>query len=91
MQATNLSVRIDVDLKKNVEACLNEMGLNISTAIVMYFKQIQKLRAIPFAVTADPLPNRRTVEAIEEGVRIAHDPSAKGYKDTDSLMKALDL
>ncbi len=91
MYATNLSVRIDSELKKNVEACLNDMGLNISTAIIMYFKQIHKLKAIPFEVTANPMPNKVTLRAMREAEHLARDPSAKGYKDMDSLMKALDL
>ncbi len=89
MSATNLSVRVDTELKKDVESCLDEMGLNMSTAITMYLKQIAKLRAIPFQVTANPRPNRTTIAAIEEAERIAHDPSVKGYRDIDSLMEAL--
>ncbi len=91
MYATNLSVRIDTDLKKSVEECLNDMGLNISTAIIMYFKQINKIKAIPFPVSANPVPNKMTLEAMHEAERIARDPSVKGYHDMDSLMKALDL
>ncbi len=89
MSATNLSVRVNADLKKDVESCLEDMGLNMSTAINMYLKQIAKLRAIPFQVTANPQLNKTTIAAIEEGERIAHDPSVKGYRDIDSLMEAL--
>ncbi len=90
MSATNLSVRVNAELKKDVESCLDEMGLNMSTAINIYLKQIAKLRAIPFQVTANPHLSRTTIAAIKEGERIAHDPSVKGYRDIDSLMEALD-
>ena len=89
MNATTLNVRVDAKLKKDVESCLDEMGLNMSTAITMYLKQIVKLRAIPFQVTANPRLNRTTIAAIEEAERIAHDPSVKGYRDIDSLMESL--
>ena len=64
MNATTLNVRVDAKLKKDVESCLDEMGLNMSTAITMYLKQIVKLRAIPFQVTANPRLNRTTIAAI---------------------------
>ena len=89
MNATTLNVRVDAELKKDVESCLDEMGLNMSTAITMYLKQIVKLRAIPFQVTANPRLNRTTIAAIEEAERIAYDPSVKGYRDIDSLMESL--
>lgn len=89
MNATTLNVRVDAELKKEVESCLDEMGLNMSTAITMYLKQIAKLRTIPFQVTANPRLNRTTIAAIEEAERIAHDPSIKGYRDIDSLMESL--
>ena len=92
MNATTLNVRVDAKLKKDVESCLDEMGLNMSTAITIYLKQIAKLRAIPFQVTANPRLNRTTIAAIaaiEEAERIAYDPSVKGYRDIDSLMESL--
>lgn len=89
MSATNLSVRVDADLKKEVESCLDEMGLNMSTAIIMYLKQIAKLRAIPFRIAANPPLNKNTIAAIEEGEQIAHDPAVKGYHDMKSLLESL--
>lgn len=89
MSTANLSVRVDAELKKDVETCLDEMGLNMSTAINMYLKQIVKRRAIPFAVTAEPVPNQETIAALEEGIRIANDPKIKGYRDMASLIEAL--
>jgi DNA-damage-inducible protein J len=89
MSTANLSVRVDAELKKDVETCLDEMGLNMSTAINMYLKQIVKRRAIPFTVSANPVPNKETLAAIEEGMRIANDPNVKGYRDMASLIEAL--
>ncbi len=89
MGTANLSIRVDAELKKDVEMCLEEIGMNMSTAINIYLKQIAKRRAIPFAVTADPIPNRETMAAIAEGERIAYDPGVKGYRDMESLIKAL--
>ena len=90
MSTANLSVRIDSKLKKEVENCLDELGMNMSTAIIVYLKQIVKQRAIPFRITAQPHVNRETVEAIAEGRRIADDPAVPAYHDMKSLFEALD-
>ncbi|MCF0247706.1 MAG: Fic family protein [Synergistes sp.] len=42
----------------------------------------------PFEVTAS-IPNRKTVAAMKEAKKIAHDPNVKGYTDIDELMKDL--
>lgn len=89
MSTANLSVRVDAELKKDVEVCLDEMGMNMSTAINMYLKQIVKRRAIPFVITANPVPNKETLAAIAEGERIANDPDVKGYRNMESLIEAL--
>ena len=84
MSTSTFSVRVDTTLKTEVEKCLSEMGMSMSTAINIYLRQIARVKAIPFIVTCAPLPNRETLEAIEEGERIALDPSVPGYKDMDS-------
>lgn len=88
MSTSTFSIRIDSQLKAAVEACLEDMGLNMSTAINIYLRQIVKHQGIPFALTAH-VPNKATMDAIEEGERIAYDPSVPGYRDMDSLRKAL--
>ncbi len=46
-------------------------------------------KAIPFINVSAPVPNWKTVEAIDEGERIAHNPKVSGYRDIESLRKAL--
>jgi DNA-damage-inducible protein J len=89
MATANLSIRIDAELKKNVETCLKDMGMNMSTAITIYLKQIEKQQAIPFKISAAPDVNQETIEAINEGRRLAHDQNTPGYRNMESLIKAL--
>ena len=89
MSTSTFSVRVDSALKAEVEKCLSDMGMSMSTAINIYLRQIARIKAIPFIVTSVPVPKRETMEAIEEGERIAHDPTVPGYRDMDSLRKAL--
>ena len=89
MSTSNLCVRVDSELKNTVESCLADMGMNLSTAITIYLKRIARDREIPFKITAAPRVNQETIDAIEEGHRIANDPSVPGYRDMKSLIEAL--
>ena len=50
MATTNLNVRVDENLKKTADTLLNELGLNMSTAINIYLKQIVRENGIPFEI-----------------------------------------
>ena len=89
MSTSNLCVRVDSELKQTVESCLADMGLNLSTAITIYLKRIARDREIPFKITSARRVNQETLDAIEEGRRIANDPNVPGYRDMKSLIEAL--
>jgi DNA-damage-inducible protein J len=46
--ATSINVRLDEDLKRDVEQFFSEIGLDTSTAIRMFFKQCLIEKALPF-------------------------------------------
>lgn len=45
---STISLRIDSELKKDVEEILNNLGIPMTTAITMYFNQIKLRNGIPF-------------------------------------------
>lgn len=51
----NLNMRIDDDLKRDTEALFAELGLNLTTATTMFYKQCLRCRGIPFQPSLDPL------------------------------------
>jgi DNA-damage-inducible protein J len=51
---TNLNVRVDKELKTRADALLDSMGLNLSTAINIFIRQVVKTESIPFMLTANP-------------------------------------
>lgn len=51
MASTNLNVRVDEDVKKNVEVVLDELGLNMSTAVNMFLRAVIREDGIPFRVS----------------------------------------
>ena len=48
MAQTNLTIRIDEDIKKEAENLFSRIGMNISTAINVFFRQAVREQAIPF-------------------------------------------
>ncbi len=89
MATTNLNVRVDENLKKNAEELLNELGMNMSTAINVFLRQLVRVHGIPFEIKTE-IPNDETLEAIEEVKRMEANPEQyKGYTDVDEMMREL--
>ena len=83
---TNLNIRIDKEIKDTAELILNELGLNMTTAINMFLRQTIRSKGIPFELKL----NDETIAAIEEGRRMAKDPNVKGYVTMEELREALE-
>lgn len=87
---TTVSVRTDKEVKDNAEKVLAELGLNLSTAVNMFLRQIVRENGIPFDVKLE-VPNLETKAAIEEGNRLIADKNSKRYSSISELRKELDV
>ena len=81
---SNVSFRIDSDLKAQAETLFAELGLNMTTAFNIFLRQSVRQGCIPFAVTLDT-PNQETVAALLEARRMMDDPGAVSYDLEDAL------
>ena len=50
---TNLSIQIDRGLKDEADNMFNEMGMNLTTAIIIFVKQAIRQKKIPFEIALD--------------------------------------
>lgn len=80
MAQTNINIRIDEELKKEMEITCRELGLNITTAFNIFAKKMCRERRIPFEVSYDPFYSesnmnhlRRGIDALNAGKGIEHD------------------
>jgi len=48
MAQTNLTIRIDENIKQEAETLFNKIGLNMSSAINVFFRQAIREQSIPF-------------------------------------------
>ena len=86
--STNLNIRIDKTIKEKSEKVFEDLGLNMTTAINIFLRQVIRVNGIPFEIKGN-VPNQETIETIEESIAIANDNS-KGYSNIEDLKKALD-
>lgn len=88
MATTNISIRMDTELKTKAEALFSELGMNLTTAFNIFVRQSVRDGKIPFEISLNQ-PNKETIAAMLEAERIAKDPSVKGYNDLDELFADL--
>ena len=88
MATTNVSIRMDSDLKTQADALFAELGMNLSTAFNIFVRQSLREGGIPFEIRTDR-PNKETIAAMLEAENIAKDPNVKGYTDLDEMFADL--
>ena len=77
-KTANLYARIEPELKEQAEAILSELGIPVSNAINMFYKQIILQRGIPFELK---LPHERPLDMSTLSQEQLHAELEKGYAD----------
>ena len=89
MSQTNVSIRMDTDLKEQFSAFCADMGMSMTTAFNIFARKTVREYRIPFEIGGE-VPNAETREALDEVRRMKADPSlGKCYTDVDAMMKDL--
>lgn len=89
MSQTNVSIRMDTDLKEQFSAFCADMGMSMTTAFNIFARKTVQEYRIPFEI-GGKAPNAETREALDEVRRMKADPSlGKCYTDVDAMMKDL--
>lgn len=65
---TQVSFRIDEDVKQSAERALNDMGLTMSAAITVFLKKVGREHRIPFELTADPFYSDENMTRLEKSI-----------------------
>ena len=87
-QTTNISIRMDAELKAAADALFDELGLSLSAAFNIFVRQCIREGGIPFKITKGT-PNAKTIAAMLEAERIARDPNVKKYSDVEEALREL--
>lgn len=77
----NVTIRMDAELKSQLEVFYAELGLSLTSAFVMYGKQCLREQRIPF----QPSLNPTTVQALEEADRMIETGNFKRQSVSEAL------
>lgn len=89
MATTNVTIRMDEELKKQAEELFADLGMNMTTAIVTFTKQAVREQAIPFVISRN-VPNEETAQAIREIQEIKKNPNKQTYSSFGELLKEVE-
>jgi len=87
-KTTNLSIRIDTELKQEAETLFADLGMNLTTAFNIFVRQAIREQRIPFSVTRN-VPNQETLQAMEEARKLATPGHGKSFSNVSDLLKDL--
>lgn len=85
-----LNIRIEPELKKEVETILNDLGMNIADAVTIFLKQVVMTDSIPFIIKK-PKFNKETLEAVKEANKIMkHPENYKSYSNVYEMIEEIE-
>ena len=96
MASTLVNIRMDEELKKNMEQTCQELGMNMTTAFTIFARKMCREKRIPFEVSIDPFYSesnmaylKKVVEDIESAIqgilpKLAH-PRVSSYISPQSI------
>ena len=64
-----VNFRMDEDLKKAMERTCHALGINMTTAFIIYAKKMIREQRIPFEVSVDPFYGEKNTAAIDEAAQ----------------------
>ena len=88
--STNVTIRLDPDVKRECEGIYGALGMNLSTAINVFLRKSIRAGGFPFDVRLDDRPNRETMAALLEAERLSKDPDARRYHSVRELFSNLE-
>ncbi len=68
MAQTLVNVRMDEDVKRNMEETCKELGITMSTAFNIFARKMCREKRIPFEVSIDPFYSKSNLKAIKESI-----------------------
>ena len=66
-----VSIRIDDELKNRAETLFEELGMNMTTAFIIFIKAALRQNGIPFDLSIDPFYSEKNMKILRESIRDA--------------------
>lgn len=88
-QNKNFTIRLDAKVKEEAETLFADLGMTLSGAMNIFLHQALIVHGLPFEVKKEH-PNKTTLAAMREAIRLADDPNAKRFATVEELMEDLE-
>jgi len=86
MGQTNISIRVDSDIKKDAETLFAKLGLTLSAATNVFYRQAVRAQGIPFVLSAVEVdPQRQAKRELKEVFRAIQEQSVINGTDNITL------
>ncbi len=82
------TLRMEPELKDLAAALFKALGMDLSTATGIFYRQALRCHGLPFDVKIDE-PNEVTYAAMEEGEQMLKDPNTKRFSSVAELFEDL--
>ncbi|MDR1266004.1 MAG: type II toxin-antitoxin system RelB/DinJ family antitoxin [Propionibacteriaceae bacterium] len=82
---TLVNIRMDTELKRDLEETCRELGLNLTTAFTIFARKMTRERRIPFEVSVDPFYSAANLDHLR---RVRTDAEAGRDMSTHELIEA---
>jgi len=79
-----IHARLTPEIKENAEAILKEIGISVSSAYELFYRQIIAHHGLPFDAR---IPTQETIQAMQD----ARNGKGKAYDSVDSMFKDCEL
>jgi len=86
-KSASMYIRIDPQVKADVEAIYARYGMSLTEAINVFLYQSRNIGGLPFDLRPNT-PNAETLAAIKEGAEMIKSGNGK-FKNVDDLLKEL--
>ncbi|MBQ4599816.1 MAG: type II toxin-antitoxin system RelB/DinJ family antitoxin [Clostridia bacterium] len=87
MAKVSTNISIDAETKTKAQTLLADFGMDLSTAVNIFLKQMIYEGAFPFAITRE-VPNKLTLDAMREAQDMFRSPEKyKKYDNVDTMME----
>ncbi len=68
---TQISISLDDNLKKQADELLAELGMNMTTAVNIFIRQVVRQGGIPFEISADPFYSHENMQVLKKSIQDA--------------------
>lgn len=82
-KTANIMVRMEPEVKAGAEAVLDDLGISVSAAVNMLFKQIIKTGSIPFDISVRREPYSQVLEEETAAQEILEEISEQDFASTE--------